>query len=137
MIKVIMDREETSKILSIVKSSYPTSFKDMSKGDMVRMLSIWERKFQSVPADLVLIVVDELISVSKFPPSIAEVTEKLNDIYWKNFDEKWASDCGTYLPTPEKKKRIDYIHNSLCGLCDNGSSLMIDGNRKNENNLLG
>ena len=110
-----MNVEETAKVLSYVKAAYPSSFKDMRKEDMSRVLSLWQMKFKEIPADLVLMAVDRLVGEVKFAPTIAEVSEKLNDIYWENFMNKWAVDRGTlHLPEPETQ-RIYHIHNSLCG----------------------
>lgn len=133
-----MDRVETSKILSYVKVAYPDKFKDMSREDMERMLSLWQRKFADIPADLVFMAVDELVSESRFVPSIADVMGKLSDIYWKNFEYRWASNCGTLMLSPEQKNRIDYVHNSLAKIaddCKDSCSTSVLGER--ENNLLG
>lgn len=100
-----MTRDETSKVLSYIKAAYPSSFKDMAKDDMVRMLSLWERKFKEIPADLVFSAVDALIDHLKFPPSIAEVEEQLTEIYWDNFMDLWAYNSGTLKLTAAEYER--------------------------------
>jgi hypothetical protein len=128
-----MTREETSKILSYLKAAYPASFKDMAKNDMVMMLSLWERKFKEIPADLVFLAVDALIDYFKFPPSVSDVENQLEEIYWDNFMDLWAYNSGTLLLSDEKKERVQYIDRQLCGIVDGGrkySELVSTSNKK-------
>lgn len=130
-----MNREETSKILTYVKTAYPANFKDMSRDDMMKMLSLWERKFKDIPAELVFMAVDELIETKSFPPSVSDVKERLGDIYWDNFMYKWAYDSGTLLLSTEEKNRVEFIHNSLMQIADKENSLLTA--KENKTNLLG
>ena len=128
-----MTREETSKILSYLKAAYPASFKDMSKNDMVMMMSLWERKFKEIPADLMFMAVDKLIDKSKFLPSVADVEKQLSEIYWDNFIDVWCYNSGTLRLTDEEAKKVKYIDLALCGIADRGSGQprLFDENKMN------
>lgn len=78
-----MTREETIKILAILKASYPNSYKNMTKEEANGTIGVWSVQFAKYPAQLVMAAVNKIISTSTFPPSIAEVKEKISGMYWE------------------------------------------------------
>lgn len=78
-----MTREETVKILSILKAAYPNSYKGMTREEGNGVISVWASQFAHIPAEIVVIAINKLISTSTFPPAIAEVKEKIKSLYWE------------------------------------------------------
>lgn len=81
-----MTREETIKILAILKAAYPNSYKNMSEDEANATVTVWAVQFADVPVDLVMIAINKIISNSPFPPAISEVKEKINALYWEVWD---------------------------------------------------
>lgn len=91
-----MTREETVKILAILKSAYPNSYKGMSKDEANGTVMVWASQFANIPADIVMIAVNKLISTSPFPPAICEVKNKIRGLYfeaWGELSENKVLDC--------------------------------------------
>ena len=78
-----MTREETIKVLAILKAAYPNSYKNMSKDEANGTVMIWSMQFAKIPVELVMIAVNKLISTSPFPPAICEVKDRIKGLYWE------------------------------------------------------
>ena len=78
-----MTREEAIKILAILKAAYPNSYRNMSKDEASGTVMVWQTQFANIPAEMVMIAVNKLISTSPFPPAISEVKEKIRGMYWE------------------------------------------------------
>lgn len=78
-----MTRDETIKLLSILKAAYPNSYKGMTKEEANGMIAVWTVHFAKVPANVVFIAVNKIISESPFPPAISEVKTKLRGLYYE------------------------------------------------------
>ena len=81
-----MTKVEAAKILAILKAAYPNFYKDMTAEEAQGTVSVWSMQFASLSADVVLMALNKAISVSKFPPSIAEVKSKFTNLYWESYD---------------------------------------------------
>ena len=81
-----MTREETIKILAILKAAYPNSYKNMTKEEASGTVAVWTMQFATIPAEIVLIAVNKLISTSPFPPAICEVKKKIGGLYWESWE---------------------------------------------------
>ena len=82
-----MNKKETVQILAILKAAYPNFYKDMSAEEAQGTISVWALQFADMPADIVLMALNKAISTSKYPPSIAEIKEKMKSIYWEAYDK--------------------------------------------------
>lgn len=80
-----MNKDETTKILAIIKAAYPNSFKNMTAADARATVNVWQTAFIDIPADVVLIAVYKTISVSEFPPTVAAIRNKFRSIYLESF----------------------------------------------------
>lgn len=78
-----MTREEAIKILAILKAAYPNSYRNMSREEANGTVMVWQTQFANLPAEMVLIAVNKLISTSPFPPAICEVKDKIRGLYWE------------------------------------------------------
>lgn len=81
-----MTREETIKVLAILKAAYPNAYKGMTREEAQGTVSVWAMQFASFPVEVVLLAVNKIISSSTFPPAISEVKDKMRGMYW----ELWA-----------------------------------------------
>lgn len=77
-----MTREEATKLLALIKVAYPTSYRDMD-GDMIQAtVNMWQSSFPSTPFAIMQLAFDRYRRVSKFPPTVAEITDELSKLYW-------------------------------------------------------
>lgn len=81
-----MTRDETIKMLAILKAAYPNSYKGMTKDEANGMIAVWTMQFADMPADIVLMALNKLISTSQFPPAISEVKKKISNLHWEAYD---------------------------------------------------
>ena len=96
-----MNKDETTKILAIIKAAFPNSFKNMTASDARATVNVWQTEFCDIPADIVLIAVYKTISVSEFPPTVAAIRNKFRSIYIE-------SDIEYHNATPLTEKRAQF-----------------------------
>lgn len=80
-----MTRDETIKVLAILKAAYPNSYRGMTKEEANGTVAVWASQFANMPVNIVMIAVNKLISTNTFPPSINEVKEKIRGLYWETW----------------------------------------------------
>ena len=78
-----MTKEETIKVLAILKAAYPNSYKNMNKEEANATVTVWAVQFADIPAEVVMIAINKLIATSTFPPAISEVKEQIQSLYWE------------------------------------------------------
>lgn len=78
-----MTREETIKVLAILKAAYPNSYKGMTREEAQGTVTVWSMQFAAFPVEVVLLAVNKIIASSTFAPSISEVKEKMRGMYWE------------------------------------------------------
>lgn len=81
-----MTREDAIKILSILKAAYPNSYRNMTKDEANGTISVWAAQFTKIPYEVVAIAINKLINTNTFPPSIHEVKEKIQGLYWEAWE---------------------------------------------------
>lgn len=72
-----MNKVDVIKLLTILKASYPNFYKDMPKEEVKSIVEVWAMMFADDDPQLVAESLKAVIATSKFPPSIAEVKEKM------------------------------------------------------------
>lgn len=82
-----MTREDTVKILSILKAAYPSFYKGLSKEEALAVINLWSMHLGGIPLDIISIAVSKLIATSTYPPTIAEVKSKLHGMYAEAVEE--------------------------------------------------
>ena len=75
-----MTREETSKILTVIKYAYPSFYKDYSENDLIGAVGVWYEQLNNETYQTVSTAVTMIISTSKFAPTIADVKEKIYEL---------------------------------------------------------
>lgn len=90
-----MTREDTVKLMTMLKAAYPHSYKDLTKPDAEAMLALWQRLFSGDDPAEVFAAVDALISTRTvgYSPTPGEVKEQMQKLKRSNdLDElaAWA-----------------------------------------------
>jgi hypothetical protein len=70
-------RQEALAVLAILKTAYPTFYKNYSKEDINAAVDLWTTMFADDPAHIVTEAVKSLMCTLKYPPTIADVKEKI------------------------------------------------------------
>ena len=72
-----MTREETKSILSVLKAGYPNFYKDLKKDDADQIINLWSAMFADDSPKIVVEAVKSLMCSLQFPPTIADVKQKI------------------------------------------------------------
>jgi hypothetical protein len=77
-----MSREETVKVLAVLRAAYPNFYKGMSKDDLVAIVNLWHTMFAADSYEAVSAAVLALIAskANSFPPVIGEIRQKMSDL---------------------------------------------------------
>lgn len=72
-----MTRDEVTKILSVLKVSYPNFYKNITKQDAFETINVYCEMFKDDNANLVNLAVKELINSFQYPPTVADIKNKM------------------------------------------------------------
>lgn len=97
-----MTKEETLRVLAILKAAYPASYNGMTKREANGTVAVWCMQFADVPVDIVLMAVQKLISTNKFPPAISEVKGKIGSLHWEAHEMLSSFNMSELLPDEAK-----------------------------------
>lgn len=78
-----MNREETIKMLALIKVAYPTAYKDMDKESKLATVNMWQTTFPSVPYSIMEMAFNRFRMTSKFPPTVADIAEELVSVHYQ------------------------------------------------------
>lgn len=82
-----MNRKETAQVLAILTVGYPKYYKNMTDEELQGFVSLWSMQFANIPADIVLMALNKVISQKEqHPPTIAEVKKKLESVHWEAYE---------------------------------------------------
>ena len=73
-----MNREETKEILKVLRVGYPNFYKGLTKREADEIIDLWSTMFSSDSVTIVIEAVKSLMCTLKFPPTIADVKEKIS-----------------------------------------------------------
>ena len=68
-----MTKQEALAVLAILKTAYPSFYKDYSKEELNAAVELWASMFVNESGKVVLEAVKSLICTLKYPPTIADV----------------------------------------------------------------
>ena len=77
-----MTREESIKLLALIKVAYPTAYKDMDKESKLATVNMWQMSFPTVPYVIMEMAFERFRRKSKYPPTVAEMVEELRDLHY-------------------------------------------------------
>ena len=75
-----MTRQEALAVMAMLKTAYPTFYKDLSKEDISAAVNLWATMFSEESIQVVTEAIKALMCTLKFPPTIADVKEKIREI---------------------------------------------------------
>ncbi|MBQ9557645.1 MAG: hypothetical protein IJU94_03470 [Clostridia bacterium] len=103
-----MTRDETIKLLAILKAAYPTAFRAMSRETAEAMLALWSDELAPYPSDVVTKAARRFIRRSKFMPCVSEL---LRQVWETAVDMRTfmlsSIAIGRYVPREELKRICD------------------------------
>lgn len=82
-----MNREESIKLLALIKVAYPTAYKDMDNASKQATVNMWHTTFPKVPYQIMEMAFNRFRMASKFPPTVAEMCEELKHLHWQAIEE--------------------------------------------------
>ena len=83
-----MTKQEAAKLLSLIKLSYPTAYRDIDKETANATVNMWTSSFPDVPYPIMEQAFNHYRMASKFPPTVAEMVEELKHIHYQ------ATECA-------------------------------------------
>ena len=78
-----MNKQEAAKLLSLIKLSYPTAYRDIDKETANATVNMWAMSFPDVPYALMEQAFNHYRMTHKFPPTVAEMVDELQHIYYE------------------------------------------------------
>ena len=105
-----MTTQDVNQILAIMKANYNYAFKNMSQEEKYMLLCTWTVTLQDLPADVVILAVMQLVSQSKWMPTVAEIREKCREIHYAAVTPDTAYDmmlANGMQFTPEQQREHD------------------------------
>lgn len=92
-----MTREDTIKILSVLRGAYPAFYRDITKQEAESTIALWESMFDEEPYELVGAAVKAFISGDGkgFPPAIGQIKERIRQITTP--EEMTEQEAWTYV----------------------------------------
>lgn len=77
-----MNREDTIKILSVLRGAYPAFYRDITKQEAETTIALWASMFDEEPYELVGAAVKAFIAGDGkgFPPAIGQIKERIRQI---------------------------------------------------------
>lgn len=75
-----MTRDEALKIITMIKASYPNAYNSFDENDIMLSSTIWAVQFAQTDYNAVYKATNYYLSVGKFPPTIADIKEIINDM---------------------------------------------------------
>lgn len=109
-----MTPEDANKLLALAKANYSYAFKTMTKQEKVLLVQSWAFALQDIPADIVMLAFMQLLTTSKWLPTVAEIREKIKSMYYQTY-------TNSLFPEPEHvRKAKEYIGNHASRLRGDG-----------------
>ena len=78
-----MNKQEAAKLLSLIKLSYPTAYRDIDKDTANATVNMWASSFPEVPYQIMEQAFNHYRMRNKFPPTVAEMVEELKQVYYQ------------------------------------------------------
>ena len=75
-----MTTEEVTKILSVLKVAYPNFYRNITKQEAIETINLYSEMFKNDDGKIVTIAVKELINTLQFPPTIADIKNKMLEL---------------------------------------------------------
>lgn len=123
-----MTREETIKVLSILKVAYPNAYRGMTKQEGLAVVALWSMQFADTPSEVVTMALHKLISKNTFAPTIAEIKEKIKSMYYEISEMLLTSRL-----TKDEEEHLMRLQDACAGIQTDLSALRLIGGGNDEN----
>ncbi len=112
-----MTHEEVKKALTVLKSAYPNTFKNLSSGEAQNILALYTQMLSEYPSDVVFVAIKNYIKENEYAPTIAGIINEIKKItsdttlqdLWNTLSS--AVRNGLYT-TEEEFQKLPYIFTS-------------------------
>ena len=78
-----MNKQDAAKLLSLIKLSYPTAYRDIDRETANATVTMWASSFPDVPYPIMEQAFNHYRMGHKFPPTVAEMVEELKQVYYQ------------------------------------------------------
>lgn len=112
-----MTPDDANKLLALAKANYSYAFKSMTKQEKIMLVQSWAFALQDIPADIVMLAFMQLLTTSKWLPTVAEIREKVKALY---YEASYRDDL--FPDTPEVRRAKEYIATHTSSLRGDGNS---------------
>ena len=146
-----MTTEDANKLLALAKANYSYAFKTMTNQEKLMLVQSWAFALQDIPTDIVMLAFMQLLSTSKWLPTVAEIREQAGNLHHEASSMLWEirsaeelaeicarSDDISLRRTPEEQARIDRHRAAQRAVADSilaKTQNLARGERGNENGL--
>jgi hypothetical protein len=104
-----MTNEEAAKLLALIKIAYPTSYRDLDEDSTRATIAMWKNTFADVPYVILTLAFENFRRRSKYPPTIAEMYEELNHLYYIAIGDVCAAEA---MGKSDARSRFVLAHTS-------------------------
>ena len=77
-----MNKQETAKLLSLIKLAYPTAYRGIDNDTAKATITMWQMTFSDLPYPIMEQAYNHYRMSHKYPPTVAEIMEELRHIYY-------------------------------------------------------
>ena len=110
-----MNREESIKLLALIKVAYPTAYRDMDTSSKQATVNMWHGTFGTVPYAIMEMAFDHFRRHNKFPPTVAEMYDELKGLYYRALgDISMAKQIGDTKAVARCRYVIDQTSQYRC-----------------------
>ena len=81
-----MKREDIIKLLVVIQTAYPRFYINQTTDQLNNAVDLWLEQFKQENPQIVVVAVKELIATSTYPPSIADVKQKMYSLTTNEVD---------------------------------------------------
>lgn len=97
-----MSFDESYKVLSVLQIAYPNNYKELTQEKADTTANLWATALSDIPYNLVNKAVKEYILESRFPPTIAEIRDRVKSYHWKAvklLNQHYNATVGVHVKT--------------------------------------
>lgn len=108
-----MNKQESLQMMAILKAAYPNAYNGMTRQEASSVVAVWALQFANIPAEIVYIALQKAIATSKFPPTVYEVKNKLESVYWEAYEALNNRQIREIAPLTEaQRERYQWIYDN-------------------------
>lgn len=78
-----MTKAEVNQLMAIIKVNWPTAFKGLTNNEKKLAFASWFLALKDLPVEATSIAIVKLVATSKWPPTVAEIREKVQSLYYE------------------------------------------------------